>query len=237
MKPVGLRSSVIGVTSLALACGALWPLREFVETAGTRSGNLSRARPAGSTPLQWTGAAMPGAMRALTADGLWLKVYAAWAVRDLPRTEALLRWVTAVDDRPISFWLNGARIIAYDVTEWKLSALDDRRVPLAVRRRVIEAQACAALDHLAAAQKRHPESAAIWVEMGNIHLYRRGDLPRAADCYRRAAESPNAPAYAARVHAELLRRLGRAQEADVWLRRLHPTLPADGQTPPAIRSK
>jgi tetratricopeptide (TPR) repeat protein len=107
--------------------------------------------------------------------------------------------------------------------------MDAGRVPSAVRRRVVEEQACAALKYLDAARGCHPESAAVWVEMGNIHLYRRGDLVRAADCYRRAAESPNAPYYAARIHAELLCRLGRGREAYAWLCRLHPTLPDDDQ--------
>ncbi len=166
-------------------------------------------------------------MRALMADALWLKAYAAWAARDCLRTEALIHFVTVVNDRPLYFWINGARMIANDVPEWRLSTMDSGRVPAEVRRRVVEEQACAALKHLAAARACHPESAALWVEMGNIHLYRRGDLVHAADCYRRAAESPDAPYYAARVHAELLRRLGRDREAYVWLCRLHPTLPGD----------
>ena len=36
---------------------------------------------------------------------------------------------------------------------------------------------------------------------------------------------PDAPYYAARIHAELLKRLGRPWEAYAWLRQLHPTLP------------
>ena len=219
------RTPALVFAGLALAGLALWPLRTFVDESGASSRDSSEIRPAGLSMARWTSAAIPGGMRALLADGLWLKVYAAWVVRDRPRTEALIRWVIMVDDRPTQFWVNGARIIAYDVTDWRLSAMNGGRVPSEVRRRVFEEQACAALEHLAAARIRHPDSAAIWVEMGNINLYRRGDLRRAAECYRRASESPDPPYYAARIHAELLRRLGHDREAYVWLRRLHPTLP------------
>jgi hypothetical protein len=214
---------------LALAGAALWPLREFVDAAGAASRDSSEIRPTGLSTARWTSAAIPGGMRALLADGLWLKVYATWAARDRPRTEGLIHWVTIVDDRPTQFWVNGARIIAYDITEWRLSAMNGGRVPSDVRRRVVEEQAGAALKHLVAARIRHPDSASIWVEMGNIHLYRRGDLLSAAECYRRASESPDAPYFAARIYAELLRRLGRDQEAYVWLCRLHPTLPSGDQ--------
>ena len=161
---------------LALAGAALWPLREFVDAAGAASRDSSEIRPTGLSTARWTSAAIPGGMRALLADGLWLKVYATWAARDRPRTEGLIHWVTIVDDRPTQFWVNGARIIAYDITEWRLSAMNGGRVPSDVRRRVVEEQAGAALKHLVAARIRHPDSASIWVEMGNIHLYRRGDL-------------------------------------------------------------
>ena len=40
---------------------------------------------------------------------------------------------------------------------------------------------------------------------------------------------PDAPYYAARIYAELLRRLGRPRDAYVWLRHLHATLPPDDE--------
>ena len=170
-------------------------------------------------------AALLGGLRALVADGLWLRTYLAWADGDLPATERLIRLVTTVDDRPICFWLNGARIMANDMPQWRLAR--ERRGGGAAQRdkRIVEEQARAALTYLAEGGRRHPESAAICVETANIHLYRRGDLVAAAEWYRRAAALPAAPYYAARIHGELLRRLGRPREAYAWLCRLHPTLP------------
>jgi len=229
MNPVNARTPAIAAASLALVGATLWPVRVFVRGAGAMQARPPPAEPAGLAAGRWATAALSGGMRALAADGLWLKAYAAWSARDCQRTEALLHWVTAVDERPLYFWVNGARVIACDVAEWRLSAMDAGRAPAEVRRRVVEEQAGAALKYLNAALNCHPECAAIWIEMANIHLYRRGDLVRAAECYRRAAESPGAPFYAARIHAELLRRVGRDQEAYVWLCRVHRTLPGEDE--------
>jgi hypothetical protein len=173
------------------------------------------------------GAAVLGGFRALVADGLWLKTYRAWSAGNLPATQTLIHLVTIVDDRPVFFWLNGARMLAYDMTQWRLAQTGAvSPPPAAVRRRIAEEQAALALQYLEEARRRHPDNAALCVEMAHIHLNLRADVAAAARCYRQAAELPDAPRYAARIHAQLLRRLGRPREAYLWLCRLHPTLPA-----------
>jgi len=195
-----------------------------METAGSAGavgdGNLG--------PLLGRGlsAAVLGGFRALAADGLWLRAYLAWAERDVAQTEALISLVTLVDERPLCFWLDGARILAYDVPQWRIANQRvNGPVPAEVRRRITEEQASVALRYLEQARRSHPDSAAICVEIANVHLNVRRDLGAAAGWYRRAAETPNAPYYAARIHAELLKRLGRSRDAYQWLRDLHPTLP------------
>ena len=49
----------------------------------------------------------------------------------------------------------------------------------------------------------------------------------ASALFRQAAEQPGAPWQAARIHAELLREMGRPAEALAWLKSILPTLPAD----------
>ena len=181
------------------------------------------AEPASAAEI---GAALLGGCRALAADGLWLETYRAWARRDLAATPALIRLTTHVDDRPLYFWLNGARMLAYDLTQWRLDAAGESgSVPAAVRQRIASEQAGVALDYLREARRRHPRSAEIWIEMAAIHLNLRADPAAAADCCRAAASLPGAPYFAARLQAELLRRLGRPAEAYACLCALHPTLP------------
>ena len=166
--------------------------------------------------------AVLGGLRSAVAGGFWLRANLAWERRDAGATAALLELTVAADERPAYFWLNGARMLAYDVPEW----LPDT-APTVVRQQVSELQAQRALDFLARGLRWHGPDADLYVEQANIHLRRRGDLENAARCYRLAAEQPGAPFYAGRLHAGLLVELGRLREALAWLRQILPTLPAD----------
>jgi hypothetical protein len=168
------------------------------------------------------GLALLGGMRSLVASGFWLRANLAWERRDAVATEALINATVAADERSLYFWLNGARILANDMPEWRMAG----PVPAALRPRVNEEQAQVALRFLEKGLRWHGPDAALYIEMANIHLRRRGDAGTAAHFYRLAAEQPNAPYYAARIHAELLHEIGRGKEALVWLREILPGLPA-----------
>lgn len=171
--------------------------------------------------------ALLGGFRALVADVAWIRLYALWEKRDLPGTESFIRVVTAVDPRPVYFWTNGARMLAHDLTAWRVEAAGGYdAVGKAGEDRIGREQGRQALRHLEHALAFHPASADLWIERANIELTRMHDPAAAAECYRRAWEQPRAPYYAARLHAEMLRRLGRKHEALAWLVQLHPALPA-----------
>jgi len=167
-----------------------------------------------------------GGFRTLAADLVWLRANVDWERRDAPATENLLRLATAIDPRALYFWINGARIMAYDMPAWRIAAAGGYdRVPAWQRAGIASEQAQRALGFLDQATAQHRASAALWIERANIELNCLHDVAAAAESYRRAAEQPGAPYYAARLHAELLRRLGRKAEALAWLVRLHPRLP------------
>ncbi|HVZ63256.1 MAG TPA: hypothetical protein VG936_01620 [Lacunisphaera sp.] len=165
--------------------------------------------------------AVLGGFRAAAAGACWLETDLAWERRDPAATRALIELTVAIDPRPLHFWLNGARMLAYDLPEW----ITDPVAPAAIGRRKRVAAAKEALVFLAKARAGHTDNAALWVEAGNLHLRGTGNLEEAARCYREAALRPGAPYYAARIHGELLRVLGRREEALAWLRGLLPTLP------------
>ncbi|HEY5550838.1 MAG TPA: hypothetical protein VIK52_03055 [Opitutaceae bacterium] len=173
-------------------------------------------------------AGLLGGFRALAADFLWLKANSNWEEMDLPATQTTIRAVTAIDPRQLYFWVNGARMIAYDMPVWRIErAGGPDAVPASVQARIDEEQARVALGLLADAQRFHADNPTLVIEVANIHLRRLGDVATAAQLYREAAELPGAPFYAARIHAELLRNLGRRHEALEWLVGVHPTLPRD----------
>ena len=170
----------------------------------------------------------PGGLRTVAADLAWVRANAEWERRDAARTRTWLNLVVALDPRPIYFWVNGARMMAYDFSAWRIAGEGGRERAGAARVAAIEAQeARRAIGFLEQAMAIYPDSAALWIERANIELNGLHDLAAAAESYRRASGLPRAPYFAARLHAELLRRLGRKEEARAWLVRLHPHLPPD----------
>lgn len=169
-----------------------------------------------------------GGFRAIVADFFWLKTNAVWEENDLPATQTFVHLVTAIDPRPLYFWQNGSRMIAYDMPNWRIveeGGYD--AVPKARQRKIDEEQSAVALKYLNDAFGHHPDSALLHIEIANIHLNRLKDEATAAEFYRLAALQPRAPYYAARIYAELLKRLGRKQEAYDWLKGVYPTLPKE----------
>lgn len=167
-----------------------------------------------------------GGFRAIVADFFWIKTNSVWEDTDLPKTQTFIDVVTTVDPRPLYFWQNGARMIAYDMPNWRITEEGGYdKVPKARQRQIDEEQSGVALRYLNKAFGHHPDSAMLHVEVANVYLNRLKDSASAAEAYRRASEQPNAPFFAARIYAELLRRMGRNAEAYDWLKKLYPTLP------------
>src|SRR5438105_14773400 len=102
-----------------------------------------------STALAGSGGtlAMLGGMRHVLAGGFWLRANLAWERHDEAEVVALLHLTVAADERPMHFWLNGARMIAYDLPEWSSAG-----VPAAVRGRIRAEQGQAAIAFLESGQ-------------------------------------------------------------------------------------
>lgn len=224
------RTFTVAVVVVALSATslALRPLERAAWRSFTAGNPLVDSRSISGAVGHGVVAGLLGGFRALAADMLWLKANASWEDNDLPATQTMIRAVTSIDPRPLYFWINGARMIAYDMPNWRIdSAGGYDAVPQSVRQRIDEEQARVALGLLGDALEAHPGNPLLNVEIANIHLRRLGSVSTAAEFYRIAAEAPGAPFYPARIYAELLRRLDRGREAHAWLVRLHPTLPAD----------
>jgi tetratricopeptide (TPR) repeat protein len=165
-----------------------------------------------------------GGMRPLVADAFWLRMHLAWERREPGDTMAWLRKAVELNPQSLFFLVNGARIAAYDLPGWRWSPGSG---PPGAFRHIRHEQVALALGLLAEGAPWHADNPLWWIERANIALHAADDPEKAADFYRRAALLPGAPHYAARVHAELLLRLGRMDEAHGWLCQVHPTLPKD----------
>lgn len=167
-----------------------------------------------------------GGFRAIVADLFWIRTNSIWEQNDIPGTQTSIKLVTAIDPRPLYFWLNGSRMIAYDMPNWRIDKAGGYdAVPDAVKRRFDEEQSAVAIKYLEGGLGHHPDDPLLILEIGNIHLNRLKDVETASTYYLRASKLPGAPYYAARIYAELLRRLDRHAEAYAFLKQLYPTLP------------
>jgi len=169
-----------------------------------------------------------GGARALLADMVWIRCYSAWVDTDVDRCFALIHLGVGLDPRPLFFWINGGRMLAYDLPVWRVDqAGGGPAVPDSVVDRIHREQAERALDFYGKGLTYHPEDPWLLVDMANIYQRKLKDMDEAARYYRMAAEVPHAPYFAGRVYGELLRRSGRIREAYDWLTGLYPTLPDD----------
>lgn len=225
-----LITAAIVAGGLALTNAALRPLEKPLWAAVQAEQPALKLDSATAMVGQGLTLGVLGGFRAIAADFTWVRVFTTWEKHDLPATETMLRVVTAIDPRPVYFWLNGARVVAYDMTAWRIAAAGGyETVPKTEQERLGEQQAQLALRRIEEAMAFHPTSAELWIERGSIELTRLHDPLAAAESYRRASQQPNAPYYAARLCGEMLRRAGRKAEALDWLVRLHPQLPPNDE--------
>jgi tetratricopeptide (TPR) repeat protein len=167
-----------------------------------------------------------GGFRAILADFLWIRTNTIWERRDRVKLDAMVRLVTTLDPRPEFFWINGSRMIAYDVPNWRIREEGGYDAVPEVRQQAIDLeQAEQAFDLVDQALDFHPDEAKLYLEKGQIYLNRLKDDANAAKWFLKASQQDDAPYFAARIYAELLRKQGLNAEAYAFLKQLHTELP------------
>jgi tetratricopeptide (TPR) repeat protein len=175
------------ICGLALLWSGGWALQSLEPPATTSAGDGA-----------WC---LVGAYRPLAADWFWLQADLAWEREDAEATRLLLGLALAADPRSSYFWLNSARMLAYDLPAWGAGHPDGSDGAWRAHRRKVGAAEALAL--LQQGLRWHPNSVIFHVEMGDLCLYALGDRARAAEYYRLAAAQPGAPAYAGRINRRL----------------------------------
>lgn len=171
---------------------------------------------------------MLGGFRSIMADFLWIQTNAVWEQRERAKLDSMVRLVTSIDPRPEFFWINGARMIAYDVPHWRIREEGGyREVPDWRQEEIAREQAEQAFALIRRALEFHPDHPRLLLEIGQIYLNRLEDPAKAAPWFLRASEQPGAPYFAARIYAQLLRRQGEDAQAYDFLKGLFHRLPDD----------
>lgn len=167
-----------------------------------------------------------GGFRTIVADFLWLKLNQTWEQKERAKLHATLELVTTLDPRSEFFWINGARMLAYDVPHWRVREEGGYTVvPESRRRELDREQAEQAFALLERALRYHPENPKIHLEFAQIYLNRLKDSANAAKWFLSASKLDGAPFFAARIHGELLRRQGLLEQAYEFYVQLYRELP------------
>ncbi|WP_269539199.1 tetratricopeptide repeat protein [Cerasicoccus fimbriatus] len=171
-----------------------------------------------------------GGFRTLLADFVYLRANFYWEKYDRPNTEALLALTTSIDPRPMYFWLNGARIISYDIPVWRIREKGGfQETPQFYQDEIFREQVERAIAMLDRAEKFHPDDPKIPLEKARIYFDKAKNYSEAAKNYKRVIEMPGAPQYANRIYAIALDKAGRPKEAYNFLKKYY--LGLDTQDP------
>lgn len=150
--------------------------------------------------------ALPSGLRRVAAGWSWVQTRRAWEAEN-PRAfrQSLL---AAVGWRPEhrGYWIEGARMLAFDVPQWRGGGWVERR-----------RGAEEALRFLEEAETLHPMAFEIPWEIGWLRGWVLADLEGADRAFARAAALAPFPRPAVRLRAAVLQRLGRSEEARALL--------------------
>lgn len=133
--------------------------------------------------------------RALCGDLFWLRTYRAWERREPEALRRGLRLTLQQAPGTLYFWIEGARMLAYDLPKWSPEA-------------DAETLALEGLALLEEAREHHPSEAALHMEAGFILVRVAADNRAAAEAFERAARLPGAPPYAGRLAGLLYAQAG-----------------------------
>ena len=200
----GWRGAVVG-TAVLLVLG-MGALGSWVSVRDERSGEQrdawrGRERVVWSPP-QAVAQGLPSGLRRVAAGWFWVEAWRAWERQDAQELRRALAWTLALRPEQLGYWVEGARMLAFDVPQW--SGGD-----LAQRRRALEE----ALRFLAEAEKLHPMAFVIPLEIGWLRGWELGDLEGAERALARAAQLAPLPKQAERLRARIRERLRRSAEA------------------------
>lgn len=204
-----------GLAGVALIGAGL--VTERVPVLAIRGGLDSPAR----MDLRVSRSALDG-IKKLAGGLAWVGVYGDWRRRDVGSMMRGMEWTVRLDPDTMVYWLDSARIIAYDVKTWREDRGSEEE-PSSVKYEQLH-RAIAWLDQ---GRAIHPREVQLPIEQAVMWWSVARDAERAEKAWAAAQACKNVPHFVARVRAEMLVELGRSQEALAVLEAELPRLAAD----------
>lgn len=148
-----------------------------------------------------------GGLREAAAGLKWVQAYGAWRDRDDAELASHLAWVARLDPEPLVYWLNGARMLAFDVAVWRME--QGPKNAGTIRQQQLQA----GLAWLETAATQHPGRSALPIEQAVLHWTVNRDVAAVEEALATAQACADAPPFVVRLRAEMMRRDGRLREA------------------------
>lgn len=153
-----------------------------------------------------------GGYRSLVSDFAWIKGYIDWERKDVAGCMSAIDLATKIDPAMITFWTQGAAMIAFDTPHWLLQQLPPKQRGESALRLLKKRQAAIALNLVERGLKLYPDNEQLWLQKGQIAISV-GDDKLAEDCYARLASRPDPSVYSRRIYASLLAKNGKLQKS------------------------
>lgn len=171
-----------------------------------------------------------GGLRTVIADLAWIRSYVFWERRDRAGCEALMRTACTLDPHARYFWENTGLRIGLDMAHWEIRRRGGyNNVPAETQERLFRRYADTGIAVFEEGLGHARQRTSLLMNAGYLAESKLKDIGRAAAYYRAAAETAEAPWFAARICADLTWGDGRRPEAYEWYRRYWETRMRDRQ--------
>jgi hypothetical protein len=161
-----------------------------------------------------------GGLRTVVADLTWIRSYVLWERKDRPGCEALMRTACALDPHSRYFWENTGYAIGFDMAHWEIRRRGGyAKVPTETQQRIFRQYARRGIDVLDEGIGRSKAPAPLLLCAAQLAETKLKDHALAVRYYQQAAESYDAPWFAARICAIIMWEDGRREEAYRWFRK------------------
>ena len=179
-----------------------------------------------------------GGLRTVVADLTWIRSYVLWERKDRPGCEALMRAACALDPHSRYFWENTGYAIGFDMAHWEIRRRGGyAKVPAETQQRIFQQYARRGIDVLDEGIGRSKSPAPLLLCAAQLAETKLKDHALSVRYYQEAAESHDAPWFAARICAIIMWDDGRKTEAYRWFRKYwtERMLPKDDGFPDDLR--
>ncbi len=160
-----------------------------------------------------------GGLRTVVADVSWLRSYVLWERKEEAGCEALMRLACALDPHSRYFWEQTGFALGLDMANWEIRRRGGySRLSKEVQDHLFASYARKGIAVLEEGASTSRSRAPFMIVAGQLAELKVKDARLAASYYRAAAESEDAPWYAARFAARTAWEAGDRAQAYEWYR-------------------